>query len=42
MPLLKASYLGGIMWLLARHPAWLAWLHYPGRMSLSIRRGALE
>ncbi len=34
-PLLSAGYLGAVLWVLEWRPAWLAWLRYPGRMSLT-------
>jgi len=34
-PLLSAGYVGAILMLLERHPSWVAWLRYPGRMSLT-------
>ena len=38
-PLLAAGYVGGLLWLLERRPAWVAWLRYPGRMSLTTYLG---
>lgn len=34
-PLLSAGYVGAILLLLERRPAWVAWLRYPGQMSLT-------
>ena len=34
-PLLAFGYVGALLWLLERRPAWVAWLRYPGRMSLT-------
>ena len=34
-PLLTAGYVGAILKLLERRPSWLAWLRFPGRMSLT-------
>lgn len=34
-PLLTAGYVGAILHLLERFPSWVAWLRYPGRMSLT-------
>lgn len=34
-PLLSAGYIGAILTLLERHPGWVTWLRYPGRMSLT-------
>ncbi|MFN2323037.1 MAG: DUF418 domain-containing protein [Trueperaceae bacterium] len=34
-PILSAGYVGAVLWVLARRPGWLAWLRYPGRMSLT-------
>jgi uncharacterized protein len=34
-PLLSAGYVGAILALLERRPGWVAWLRYPGRMSLT-------
>ncbi|MFU8889602.1 MAG: DUF418 domain-containing protein [Trueperaceae bacterium] len=34
-PLLSAGYVGAILHLLERRPAWIAWMRYPGQMSLT-------
>ncbi len=34
-PLVSAGYVGAILDLLERRPTWVAWLRYPGRMSLT-------
>lgn len=34
-PLLAAGYVGALLWLLERRPTWVAWLRWPGRMSLT-------
>jgi len=34
-PLLSAGYVGAVLHLLERRPAWIAWMRYPGQMSLT-------
>jgi uncharacterized protein len=34
-PVLTAGYVGAVLWALARRPAAVAWLRFPGRMSLT-------
>jgi uncharacterized protein len=34
-PLLSAGYVGAILHLVERRPAWIAWMRYPGQMSLT-------
>ena len=34
-PLLTFGYVGALLGLIERRPAWVAWLRYPGRMSLT-------
>ncbi|MDF1523213.1 MAG: DUF418 domain-containing protein [Trueperaceae bacterium] len=38
-PLLAAGYVGALLWVLERRPAWVAWLRWPGRMSLTTYLG---
>jgi uncharacterized protein len=38
-PLLTFGYVGALLRLLERRPSWVAWLRYPGRMSLTTYLG---